>query len=178
MKFNLIWIYLLIVVVSISYLFIEKINSSQIEVSYKESSCDPIVPVSLKIYFLIEKYSEEYNIPKYVAYNIDYKETTYRGPFDWSYNAELVSVSGAVGPMQIIPSTASYINKEKINKDTLLTDLDLNVMTSMKYLRYLKNRYKSWDVVCGFYNTGKPVVNKYATYCSSNEDYKLKWIRY
>ena len=44
----------------------------------------------------------------------------------------------------------------------LISDIDLNVETSMKLLRKLYNRYKNWKIVFGCYNTGRPCVNDYA----------------
>jgi hypothetical protein len=54
--------------------------------------------------------------------------------------------------------------------------MELNIMTSMKLLNKLFKQYKDWSLVCGWYNTGKPIINEYARYCSSNKDYKSKWL--
>ena len=129
-------------------------------------------PVSLKMYELIEKYSEEYDIPKHIAYNVAYLETRYEGPFDWNYNPYLTSNAGAEGPMQIMPSTAKFINKEKVDNHVLRTNLNLNIETSMKLLRRLYDKYGSWSLVCGCYNTGQPIVNSYAVFCSTNTNYR------
>lgn len=136
----------------------------------------PTSPISLQMYECIEKYSDQYDIPKYVAYNVAYKETTYRGPFDWRYNPSRISCVGALGPMQIMPSTSDYINKVNYGKKRLTNDIELNVETSMKLLNKLYNRYKDWSVVCGCYNTGRPIVNDYARYCASNYNFKNKWV--
>lgn len=136
----------------------------------------PKSPVSLKMYDLLEKYSSEYDVPRYIAYNVAFLETRYQGPFDWSYDPYLTSSAGAVGPMQIMPSTANHINKRKINKETLKNDLELNIETSMKLLSKLYERYENWGVVCGCYNTGRPIVNGYAVFCSSNKNYRDNWI--
>jgi len=37
---------------------------------------------SLRTYYLIDKYSSIYKIPKKIAFNIAFKESTFRGPFD------------------------------------------------------------------------------------------------
>lgn len=133
-------------------------------------------PKCIQMYELIEKYSTKYNIPKYVAYNVAYKETTYRGPFDWKYNPSRTSCVGALGPMQIMPNTSLYINKVRYSKYKIMNDLRLNIETSMKLLRKLHNRYGNWGVACGYYNTGYPIVNDYGKYCSTNKDYKSKWL--
>jgi soluble lytic murein transglycosylase-like protein len=135
-------------------------------------------PKCLKLYYLIEKYSDEYNVPKYVAYNVAYLETGYRGPFNWTYNPHQTSSVGALGPMQIMPSTADWIIKKKVPKSTLMNDLELNVSISMKLLNKLHKQYKDWAVVCGFYNTGYPIVNDYGAYCAKNKDYSSKWVSY
>jgi soluble lytic murein transglycosylase-like protein len=180
LKTHLIVIYSLFcsLLLTLTYFLFEISNTSGFEDKLEQSSYEVGSPVSLKMYYLVERYSEEYNIPKHIAYNIAYRETRYKGPFDWSYDPELTSYAGAVGPMQIMPSTANFIHNRKIDKEKLRTDLDLNIMTSMKLLRHLKDRYKSWDLVCGYYNTGKPIINEYARYCSSNKDYTSKWYKY
>jgi soluble lytic murein transglycosylase-like protein len=136
----------------------------------------PTSPISLQMYECIEKYSDQYDIPKYVAYNVAYKETTYRGPFDWRYNPSRISCVGALGPMQIMPSTSDWINKVDYPNRRIMTDVRLNVETSMKLLRKLYNRYHDWTIVCGCYNTGRPMINDYARYCGSNKNYKSKWL--
>ena len=137
---------------------------------------DMMSPTSLLMYQSIEKYSEKYNIPKYVAYNVAYRETSYRGPFDWTYKHNQTSSTGALGPMQILSSTANWIEGEKIDRNELKTNIELNIELSMKYLSMLYKRYPNWAVVCGYYNTGYPKVNYYGSYCESNKDYKSKWV--
>ena len=136
----------------------------------------PNSPISIQMYEYIEKYSDEYNIPKYVAYNVAYKETTYRGPFDWRYNPSRISCAGALGPMQIMPSTSDWINKVDYPNQRIMNDIKLNIETSMKLLRKLHNKYGNWNVVCGCYNTGRPIVNDYGRYCGTNRNYKSKWL--
>lgn len=119
-------------------------------------------PPCLQMFYYIEKYSEEYEIPKQYAYGIAWKETGYLGPFDWDYYPGQESFAGAVGPMQVMPSTASFVWRKKIQRSDLKNDIELNVKTSMKYLRYLHNNHKNWKIVFGFYNTGRPIVNQYA----------------
>jgi soluble lytic murein transglycosylase-like protein len=133
---------------------------------------------SLKMYESIEKYSDKYEIPKYIAYNIAYLETRYRGPFDFRYNGSLVSSAGAKGPMQILPTTANYISGKSITNKELLHNVELNVEISMKLLNKLHKSYNDWSLVCGYYNTGYPKVNGYAQYCVQNKDYTKKWVSY
>lgn len=120
-------------------------------------------PACLQMYYSIEKYSEKYNIPKQYAYGIAYKETGYKSPFQWGYNAGQISPTGALGPMQILLSTAKWVwNDNSINKDKMLNNIEFNVETSMKYLAMLHKQYRDWKIVFGFYNTGYPIINTYA----------------
>jgi hypothetical protein len=41
---------------------------------------------SLQMYESIEHWSDSFNIPKHIAYNVAYLETRYQGPFDFDYN--------------------------------------------------------------------------------------------
>ena len=44
-------------------------------------------------------------------------------------------------------------------------------------LKNLYERYGRWDIALGYYNTGYPQVNDYASYGSSAKNYKVKWIK-
>jgi soluble lytic murein transglycosylase-like protein len=143
-----------------------------------KSKFDSKSPKSLVMFELIEKYSTKYGIPKHVAYNIAYKETRYQGPFHWQYNPHQTSYAGAIGAMQIMPGTSKLINKVTVPNEKLMNDLEFNVKTSMKLLNKLYKKYKDWEIVCGCYNTGKPIVNDYARFCASNLNYKSNWSKF
>jgi hypothetical protein len=132
-------------------------------------------PTPLKVYELIDHYSTMYKIPKHIAFNVAYLETHYKGPFDWKYKPNQTSCVGAVGPMQIMPATANYIHRQKISKGVLKNDIEFNIRTSMKLLNRLHKRYGNWSVVCGSYNTGKPIINGYALFCVKNKNYQKNW---
>jgi hypothetical protein len=147
----------------------EDINTHLNEIQIKN-------PIPIEMYDNLEKYSEEYKIPKHIIYNIAFLETRYRGPFDWKYRPDKTSSAGALGPMQIMPSTANLICKEKVSLIKIKTDIDFNIETSAKLLKRLYDKYGDWKVVCGCYNTGKPIINGYAIFCVSNKDYRSNWI--
>ena len=119
-------------------------------------------PPSLQMYKLIKQYADTFDIPLRYAFGVAYCETRYAGPFQWRYNPAQTSCSGAEGPMQILLSTARYINRDNVSRNTLRTDIEYNVRTGLKYLRRLHNIYHRWDLVFGYYNTGYPQVNGYA----------------
>lgn len=137
------------------------------------------IPVSLKMYYTIENKSDQYNIPNYILYNIAYLETRYKGPFDFGYNPYLESSAGAQGPMQVITRYAHhhYEGERKLNNYDLRTNIELNVDICCKKLNVLYKKYGRWDLVLGYYHTGRPVVDSYTKYILNNKDYSNKWIR-
>jgi soluble lytic murein transglycosylase-like protein len=133
--------------------------------------------ISLQMYESIEHWSDSFNVPKYVAYNVAYQETGYRGPFHFNYNPYQTSSAGAVGPMQIITRWAHPYAGRRLSDKELKTNIDLNVKISMQMLRVWYNIYKDWELAAGAYNSGQPIRNNYAVYAASNKDYKNKWVR-
>ena len=134
-------------------------DGESITLSKRIESSDP---ACLQMYYHINRYADTFNIPIKYAFGIAHVESSYNGPFHWNYNHKLTSYAGAVGPMQIMPSTAKFINKEKVSPIRLKSDVEYNVKTSMKLLRYLYDQYGDWKLVFGAYNTGHPCVNGYA----------------
>ncbi len=149
----------------------------EIEKDFTETITDVNTPISIAMYDYIDKYSDKYDIPKHIAFNVAYLETKYCGPFHWRYNHKQKSSVGAVGPMQIMYDTANDIHKQKVSKIKLMTDLKFNIKTSMMLLSKKYKRYKSWALACGYYNTGRPIVNDYALYCVNNKNYQKKWLK-
>lgn len=132
---------------------------------YKEGKRGSIYmdpPPSIKMFSSLVENAEKYNIPIKYALGIAYVETRYQGPTQWSYNPALTSSAGALGPMQVMPSTAKLIWGGTISKKKLKEDIDFNVETSMRLLNKLYQKYKNWKIVFGCYNTGTPCVNEYA----------------
>lgn len=140
---------------------------------YFKKQIDKNDPPCLQMYHFITKHAKKYNIPLDYAFGLAYQETRYQGIFHWKYNHKQISSTNALGPMQIIPSTADGIWKRKVDRDSLKNNIELNVETSMKFLRLLKDRYKEWPKVFGYYNTGQILVNQYALNII-NKNYK--WI--
>jgi hypothetical protein len=60
---------------------VENKNSEVVEFGHEG---DINKPTSMVMYENLEKYSKEYDIPKYIIYNIAFLETRYEGPFDWT----------------------------------------------------------------------------------------------
>jgi len=119
-------------------------------------------PPCLQMYNYIKAYADTFDIPLRYAFGIANTETSYNGPLDWHYNPAQTSCAGAVGPMQVMVSTARWINKDNVSKERLRTDIKYNIYTSMKLLRKLFIKNRDWKLVFGEYNTGRPCVNGYA----------------
>lgn len=169
-RIKFITVSIIVLIVFIAYMHIRDNQEPREEMLKTElKSTDP---PCLQMYFYIEKYSEEFNIPKSFAYGIAYYETRYEGPFHWKYDPSKTSSAGAVGPMQIMPATSKLINKETVPIEKLKTDISYNVRTSMKLLRRLHDKYGDWKLVFGAYNTGRPMINQYAL---NVYNYKPKW---
>jgi soluble lytic murein transglycosylase-like protein len=161
------WIYTLLGAIMLSILtffyFETKEIENEAEIAVKGNPINSQSPPCLQMYYYIEKYSEQYGIPRNYAFGVAWKETRYEGPFQWKYNPSQESCVGAVGPMQIMPATARMMWKDKvINKNNLKTDIRFNIETSMKLLKHLYKNYGDWKLVFGAYNTGRPMVNQYA----------------
>lgn len=135
-------------------------------------SIDQGSPPSLQMYRYIKAYADTFDIPIRFAFGIAHTETGYKGPFHWKYNPAQTSCAGAEGPMQVMLSTARGNNHDNVSRERLRNDIKYNVMTSMKLLRKLYNRYGDWKIVFGCYNTGRPCVNGYA---HKVYNHKLNW---
>lgn len=117
---------------------------------------------SIQMYYYITKYSREYDIPAEYIFSIAYSESRYQGPWHTEYKHAVSSRSGALGPMQILPSTARAVYQKPITNTQLKSDIRINVLISIMLLRRLHNKYDNWGLVFGAYNTGRPCINQYA----------------
>ena len=138
-------------------------NFSPVEMMNEENIKFVSNPPCIELNSAIDKYAEVYKIPKRFAYAIAYSETRYGGPFDWGYDHRQTSPLGALGPMQVMYSTAKLLFPNKQFTEKYLKDnIDFNVECSLKLLSVLFVKYNNWKVVFGAYNTGKPIINQYA----------------
>jgi hypothetical protein len=147
----------LVGVLSLSGFLIQKAETKQCYVTdnHVEKPCETMDRC-------LKYYSHYYNIPEHVLFGVAFYETGYNGLNHTNYNHLQRSSVGALGPMQIMLKTARSINNDTVSIYKLQSDIDYNVSTSAKLLRYLHNSYGSWDVALGYYNTGYPIVNEYA----------------
>lgn len=80
------------------------------------------------------------------------------------FRSDVVSRKGAVGLMQILPSTAKWMceqNGDEVFVEESLYDPEKNISIGVKYLAYLFSKYENEDVVLACYNAGEGVVRSW-----------------
>lgn len=172
MLVNSIKIGLVVGAIAVTTFTVTEPETTETQIVRLPESIDQNSPPCLQMYNCIKFYADSFSIPLNYAFGIAKAETGYNGPFHWKYNPHQTSPTGAEGPMQILLSTARYLNSDNVSRIQLRTDLKYNIRTSMGYLRRLYNRYKSWPIAFGYYNTGYPRVNDYAL---KVVNHKLNW---
>ena len=117
-----------------------------------------------KYYNYVNEYASVYNLDKNLIFAVIKTES--------NFDEKAVSKSGAIGLMQIMPSTAEFIAK-KLNRENFKTD-DLyspktNIEFGVFYLKYLLNKFDDLEALCA-YNAGETVVLNWL----NSEDYSLE----
>lgn len=107
---------------------------------------------------IIARYSEEYNIPKDVIYAVIKVES------DFDPDAE--SSAGAIGLMQMIPSTFEWLTGEDHLNEHLpshmLRDPEVSIRYGTYYLAYLYRSFDyNWTNTFAAYNGGEGNVRKW-----------------
>ena len=78
-----------------------------------------------------------------------------------------VSVKGAVGLMQILPSTGQYIAEKKGIKEYDLYDININLDFGVYYWQYLSEKFSGLNETAAAYNAGEGTVKGWL----KNSDY-------
>ena len=106
---------------------------------------------------IVERYAMEYDVPKNLIFSVIKVES------DFDPNA--CSSAGALGLMQILPSTFEWLTGEEHLDENLssfsLTDPEVNIRYGTYYLRYLYFKFGNWDTVLAAYNGGEGNVAKW-----------------
>ncbi|TDT71854.1 soluble lytic murein transglycosylase [Hypnocyclicus thermotrophus] len=99
-----------------------------------------ITAISIKLFYKIKYYEEIYFYSK--KYNIEDKLLLAIIKVESNFNKEAISYKGAVGLMQIMPSTARWITKKyDFNREyDLLFPID-NIEIGTIYLNYLTKKF-------------------------------------
>ena len=106
---------------------------------------------------IVEKYAAEYNIPSYIIFAIIDVES--------DFDSEAISRVGAVGLMQMMPSTFEWLTSadhlgENLSPEALC-EPEVSIRYGTYYLRYLFEKFYNWDTVFAAYNAGEGNVAKW-----------------
>lgn len=100
----------------------------------------------------IEAFSNEFGVDKNLVYGVVYAES--------KFYSDAVSSVGAVGLMQIMPSTAEWIAVElkvEYSGSEQLKDPKTNIRFGCFYLAYLFDKFEDEEVVLFCYNAGEGI---------------------
>ena len=101
-------------------------------------------------------------------YGMDYEMVKAVIQTESSWNHKAVSESGAIGLMQVLPSTAW--DEFKTSKDDLY-DPYVNVTVGIKYLSYLNEHFDDIDATLTAYSHGPTITKKYSSNYIKNNFY-------
>ena len=104
----------------------------------------------------VEVYAERYGVPDELIFAVIRTES--------DFDSGAVSGVGAVGLMQIMPSTFEWLTDEILFdhlESGMLYDPETNVRYGTYYLSYLYDRYGDWDLALAAYNGGLGNVDKW-----------------
>ncbi len=99
---------------------------------------------------IVEKYSQQYDVEPALIYAMILEESRYR--------TDAISWAGAIGLMQIMPSTGKEIARQlniRRFRTSMLKDPDVNIRMGTKYIGYLNSIFDdNAMLVSGAYNGG------------------------
>lgn len=104
----------------------------------------------------INLYSQKYNIEPVLIFSLIKTES--------NFNKDAISSKGAVGLMQIMPSTAIFIADELKFNNFTVDDLlipKINIEFGVYYLNYLIKKFENIDTAICAYNAGETIVKKW-----------------
>lgn len=109
----------------------------------------------------VSKYAQENKIEENLIYAIIRAES--------SFNENAVSSSGAVGLMQLMPSTAQFICK-CLGEDLDVYSANDNIRMGVWYLGYLGKKFSGQDEQLAAYNAGEGNVRRWLQDASFSSD--------
>ena len=107
---------------------------------------------------IVSHYAEEYNVPEDIIFAVIKVES--------DFDPEAESSAGAMGLMQLMPSTFEWLTgKEHLNENLTVRDLqdpEVNIRYGTYYLAYLYRRFDyRWSTTFAAYNAGEGNVRKW-----------------
>lgn len=137
---------LLVLIISIVFGFLFDIVCNAIE--------KKLYPKPEEYASFIEKYSTEYGVPEDLIYAVIKTES--------SFDSSAVSSKGAIGLMQMMPSTFEWLTNDILRDyhgSGMLYDPETNIKYGTYYLSRLYNRFGDWDTALAAYNGGEGNVS-------------------
>lgn len=106
------------------------------------------IPLPVEYREVVEATAFEEGIAEHILYAVIYTES--------SFDAEAESSVGAMGLMQLLPSTAQWLCEREGAEynESMLTDPEFNVKYGARYLKILYDRYENWDAAHAAYHAG------------------------
>lgn len=101
-------------------------------------------------------YAEAYGVPETLVYAVIRTES--------DFESGAVSSAGAIGLMQLMPSTFQWLTDDKLFEhleDGMLYDPETNIRYGTYYLSLLYDRYGRWDLALAAYNGGPGNVDEW-----------------
>ena len=101
-------------------------------------------------------YAEAYGVPEELVYAVIRTES--------DFDSGAVSQAGAVGLMQLMPSTFRWLTDDMLFEhleDGMLYDPETNIRYGTYCLSYLYDRYGRWDLAIAAYNGGLGNVDEW-----------------
>lgn len=98
---------------------------------------------------IVEKYAKKYSVPKELVFAVIKVES--------NFDPNVVSSAGAMGLMQMLPSTYEWLTSklgDEYSQDALY-DPETNIKYGTYYLQYLYSRFGSWEKAIIAYNWGE-----------------------
>ena len=112
-----------------------------------------VIPLAYKD--TVEQYSSEYQIPPSVIYAIMKCES--------DFEPQAVSHAGAIGLMQIMPDTFTWLNRRLGSPyaEEQIADPEANIHVGAYYLSWLYEQFEDWELVYAAYNAGHNRVKRW-----------------
>ena len=122
-----------------------------------------VIFLCLVVVFSLEVggYKKHYESARYYskAVGVDLSLTLAVIKTESNFDKNATSNKGAVGLMQLMPSTADFIAKKIGYFDDIdLFDEKVNIMLGVNYLKYLLDKFKSEEIALWAYNAGETRV--------------------
>ena len=118
----------------------------------------------------VEKYAQEYSVSEELVWAVIKTES--------GFDSSAVSNKGAIGLMQMMPSTFEWLTNDILrdhHNSGMLYDPETNIRYGTYYLSRLYSRFGDWDTAIAAYNGGEGNVSEWlADLRYSDDGKKLK----